>query len=336
MISNTVIRQIALILIIVFFGLLLFLNSSTFLPAFLGAYTFFILLKRPYEYLTEKRKWKPGLAASVLLLVSFLILLLPLFFLFQTAFNSYSEGVKQATQLINSLSNYIEMLEKKYNIELIDKSTLSKASSFITENVRQVLSKTINGVANIAVMYFVLYFMLVESEKMEKMFLAALPLNSKNSKNVEEQLNKLVLSNAIGIPLTAIVQGIAGLVIYFILKVENPFLWFVLTSIAAMIPILGAAIAYVPLSVIFFVQDEPTKGIIILLYGFLVIGTVDNVFRIWLLNKLGQTHPMITLFGVLIGLKIFGVVGLIFGPILISLFLLLIRIYSIEFSKAKS
>jgi predicted PurR-regulated permease PerM len=145
-----------------------------------------------------------------------------------------------------------------------------------------------------------------------------------------------VLSNAIGIPLTAIVQGVAALVIFFILKVDNPWLLFVLTTVAAMIPILGAALIYVPLSVFLFVKGDHTSGIVMLLYGFIVIGTVDNLFRIWLLKRMGETHPLITLFGVLIGLKIFGVVGLIFGPILISLFLLMIKIYSIEFGKAKA
>ncbi len=336
MISNQIIRQIFLILIILLSGIVLFINSSGFLPAFLGAYTLYVLLRKSYVYLTNNRKWWPSLAASVLLLLSFVVFLLPLFFLFQAGVNSYAESLKQVTHLLDSLNKYIDLTEKKYNIDLIDSSTLNKITALVTEKIRQALNSTINGVANIAIMYFVLYFMLTQQEVMHKAFIELLPLNHKNSKTVERELNRLVLSNAIGIPLTALVQGIAGLIIFFILGVDNPWLWFALLSVASMLPVLGAAVAYVPMAAYLFVQDQTISAIILLIYGFVVIGSVDNLFRIWLLNKLGQTHPLITLFGVLIGLKIFGVIGLIFGPILISLFLLLVKIYSIEFGKSKT
>ena len=74
-----------------------------------------------------------------------------------------------------------------------------------------------------------------------------------------------------------------------------------------------------------------TQGIILFIYGFLIVGTVDNLFRFWLQKKIGDTHPLITIFGVIIGLNLFGFIGLIFGPILLSMFLLLIQIYRHEF-----
>ena len=99
-----------------------------------------------------------------------------------------------------------------------------------------------------------------------------------------------------------------------------------------MLPIVGAALAYVPLAIIFFVGGETWRGVAMLLFGFGIIGTVDNIFRFWLQKKIGDVHPLITVFGVILGLKLFGFVGLIFGPLLISVFILLIRIYRLEFS----
>jgi predicted PurR-regulated permease PerM len=98
-----------------------------------------------------------------------------------------------------------------------------------------------------------------------------------------------------------------------------------------MIPLVGSALVYVPLSVIQFVNGHPSKGIIILLYGLAVIGTIDNVFRLWLQRKIGNVHPLITILGVFVGVPLFGFIGLIFGPLLISLFILLLRIYRVEF-----
>jgi len=79
------------------------------------------------------------------------------------------------------------------------------------------------------------------------------------------------------------------------------------------------------------VGGETTKAVIILLYGLIIIGTTDNVFRFWLQKKIGDVHPLITVFGVIVGVSLFGFIGLIFGPLLISLFILLMRIYYAEF-----
>ncbi|MGZ5133564.1 MAG: AI-2E family transporter, partial [Flavitalea sp.] len=109
--------------------------------------------------------------------------------------------------------------------------------------------------------------------------------------------------------------------------------WFVITCITGMLPVVGAALAYVPLSLLLFASNEPAKGAIVLVFGLAIIGSIDNIFRFWLQKKLGDVHPLITVFGVIIGVNLFGFIGLIFGPILISLFLLLLKVYSKEFSR---
>jgi predicted PurR-regulated permease PerM len=106
----------------------------------------------------------------------------------------------------------------------------------------------------------------------------------------------------------------------------------VITCLASMLPVFGAALAYIPVALLFFAAGDTTRGIFMLLYGFIIIGTVDNLFRFWILKRIGDVHPLITGFGVLIGVSLFGFIGLIFGPILISLFLVLIKIYANEFN----
>jgi predicted PurR-regulated permease PerM len=79
------------------------------------------------------------------------------------------------------------------------------------------------------------------------------------------------------------------------------------------------------------VQGYTGKGIALMLWGGLLVGLVDNLFRFMLNKRLGDIHPLITVFGVIIGIQLFGFIGLIFGPLLISMFILLLRIYSSEF-----
>jgi predicted PurR-regulated permease PerM len=166
---------------------------------------------------------------------------------------------------------------------------------------------------------------------MEDTLYEYIPLKDENVNKVSKEVNKMVVSNALGIPLIAFAQGLVGLIGYLIIGVKEPFFWFGVTCIAGMLPVVGAALAYVPLAIIFFAGEETGRGIAMLIFGFGIIGTVDNLLRFTLLRKLGDVHPLTTVFGVIIGLNLFGFIGLIFGPLLISLFILLLKIYSSEF-----
>jgi len=202
---------------------------------------------------------------------------------------------------------------------------------FIAKSLPGILGATFNTLTTIFFMYFILYFMLVNARKMEDALYEYIPLHDKNVARLGKEVNKMVASNAIGIPMIAFAQGLVGLIGYLILGVKEPFFWFGVTCIAAMLPVVGAALAYVPLAIIFFANGQNWQGIAMLVFGFGIIGTIDNVLRFTLLKKLGDVHPLTTVFGVIIGLNLFGFIGLIFGPLLISLFMLLLRIYSSEF-----
>jgi predicted PurR-regulated permease PerM len=166
---------------------------------------------------------------------------------------------------------------------------------------------------------------------MEESVYEYIPLRDANVELIGKEVRVMVVSNTIGIPLIALIQGVVGLIGYLIIGIKDPWLWFVATSIAAMMPVVGAAIIYVPLTISLFVSGEMGKGIAMAVWGFGVIGLVDNLFRFLLNKKLGDIHPLITIFGVIVGIQLFGFIGLIFGPLLISMFLLLLKIYSSEF-----
>jgi len=173
--------------------------------------------------------------------------------------------------------------------------------------------------------------MLVNSREMEDKLYEYVPLKDSNVDLIANDINRTIHASVIGIPLIALIQGVVGLIGYLIIGVKDPFLWFAVTCITAMLPVVGAALAYVPLAIIFFAQGQNWQGIVILIYGFGIIGLVDNLFRFILNKRLGNIHPLITVFGVIAGLSTFGFVGLIFGPMLLSLFIVLLKVYSNEF-----
>lgn len=104
-----------------------------------------------------------------------------------------------------------------------------------------------------------------------------LPLRLENVPYVRKHLNDMVWSNALGIPLMGVVQGLAAGLVYWLAGVDNPWLWVAVTFVAGMLPVVGVALAYVPLSLILLADGMAWKALFIFLYGFLVVGSVDNV-----------------------------------------------------------
>ena len=325
------IRQFFFILIILMLGILLFLQLQSFLPALLGAITLYVLLRRWMFYLTEKKKWRKGWTAVLLMLFSFIVILLPVGLLVNMLSSKISYAIQHSEELVQALKKVVANIENRFDVTLTSDENINKLGNTITQSLPKILGATFNTLTTIFFMYFILYFMLVNRSKLEKTLYEYIPLRDENVHRISKEVNTMVVSNAIGIPLVAFAQGVVGLIGYLIIGVKEPFFWFGVTCIAGMLPVIGAALAYIPLIIIFFANDQTWQGILMTFYGFGIIGTVDNVLRFSLLRKLGNVHPLTTVFGVIIGLNLFGFIGLIFGPLLISLFMVLLKVYSSEF-----
>ncbi len=329
------IRQFFFILIILMLGILLFRELQSFLPAVLGALTIYILLHRWMFFLTEKKKWRKGWTALLLMFFSMIVILLPVGLLVNMLSSKVSYAIQHSEELVQALKTVVANIEQRFDITLASDENINKLGNTIAQILPQILGATFNTLTTIFFMYFILYFMLVNGRKMETALYEHIPLRDENVNKISKEVNTMVASNAIGIPLVAFAQGVVGLIGYLIIGVKEPFFWFGVTCIAGMIPVIGAALAYIPLALIFFANGQTWQGILMTIFGFGVIGTVDNVLRFSLLKKLGNVHPLTTVFGVIIGLSLFGFIGLIFGPLLISLFMLLLKIYSTEFITKK-
>lgn len=324
-------RQVLLIVVILLIGVVLFNELYAFVPAVLGATTLYILLRNSFFWLTEKKKWKKSGAALLLMLLSLVIILLPIALLIQMLSGKVAYALEHSGELVSSLQQLVADFEKRYKVVILSEETINKIGAWLAELLPKILGATFNSLSTIFFMYFILYFMFVNGRAMEKTLQLYMPFRSDNVGLVEKEVHSMVVANAVGIPVVAFVQGLVGLVGYWLIGVKEPFFWFGITCIAGMLPVIGAALAYIPLIIIFLANGQLWQGFAMFLFGFGIIGTVDNVMRFSLLRKIGDVHPLITVFGVIAGISLFGFIGLIFGPLLISLLLLLIRIYMNEF-----
>lgn len=325
-------RQISFFILLVFLSIFLFLQLYSFLPALLGAITFYILMRGAMQHLVNKRKWNRGLAATILILISFIVVLLPVSLFINILYSKIDYAIQNSNEVISALKSTIDRFEKNYHVEIISDKNLQNVSIAIAEILPQVLGATFNSLVTVVIMYFILYFLLAGTREMEAWLYKNVPLKFENVKLIGDELKKLIFSNALGIPVTALLQGFIGAIGYRLLGVKDIRFWFVVTCITAVVPMVGSSLAFIPIAILLFAQGSELKGIIMLLYGFGIMYTLDSVFRIAIQKKMGNVHPLITAFGVIVGLKLFGFIGLVFGPILLSIFILLIRIYINEFA----
>lgn len=326
------IRQVLLLLLIAAIFGVLFWNLRFFIPALLGAYTLYVLLQSPLQFLVTKWKWRKKVAVAALLLVSFIAVLAPASWIFGLLEQRLLSLLTNSDNLLQNAGNFIRKLEERFGIALLTPDNIQGLTDCGVQEAQNIVSATVSGLGILLAAYFILWFMLTEREKMEHWFFSFLPLKSENVEYVRKQLNDMVWSNALGIPLMGVVQGLVALLVYWLAGVEDPWLWFAVTFVSGMLPVIGVALAYVPLSLILLSNGMEWKALLIFLYGFIVVGSVDNLARMWLLKKIGHVHPLITLFGVIVGLKLFGFIGFIFGPILIAMLVLLIKTYHKEFN----
>ena len=168
---------------------------------------------------------------------------------------------------------------------------------------------------------------------MEAAVVLYLPFKKDKIKIFGDELVHQTFSNAVGIPLIALVQGITGFLCYWIIGLHESGFWGVITGFTSFIPVVGTAIVWVPVAVYELVLGNTWQGIFTILFGLLIMGTVDNVIRFILAKKMADVHPIITVLGVIIGLQYFGILGLIFGPLLISYFVILLKIYYVEYQR---
>ncbi len=330
-INNERLKQFFFLLIIILWGVLLFSELYGLFPGFLGAVTLYVLCRKWMLLLVEKRKWRKSLAAATLMFLSFIIILLPFGFLINLLTAKARFAISHSSELIRGIETVNNRLQQATGFNLLTEERLQRLQEALTNFLPTFLGATFNTVSAIAVMYFVLYFMLTYAREMEAGLYEYIPLKEHNVIRLGRELQNMIISNAVGIPLIAVIQGVVALIGYFIFKVPQPVFWFVVTCFTSMLPIIGAAAVYVPMGIFLIADGHTWHGVGVLIYGFAVVGASDNVFRFMLAKKIGDVHPLITVFGVIVGVSLFGFIGLIFGPLLISMFILLLKIYSNEY-----
>ena len=324
-------RQIILLVVLIALGFLLIKELYIFLPGFLGAVTLYILSRGWYRYLIINRKWNKNLTATCFLFGFLILFGLPVYYIINLLSPKITEIFSHSDEVVQGLKSVSAQIKEWTGQELFTDENVSELQKRLANFFPAFLNSTAMILSNLAMMLFVYFFMLTNGKEMEASFDYFLPLHEKNIDILAQETISVVRANAIGIPLISFIQGVFAMIGYWIFGINEFVLWGFITGVFAFFPIVGTTLIWAPLVVFLFSQGNSGQGVGLLIYSLLVTGNVDYLARVTLMKRLGDVHPLVTVLGVIVGLSLFGFWGFIFGPLLISYFMLLFKIYTNEF-----
>lgn len=325
---NERVKQVGVLLLMLFLALLIIVEVKYFLSSILGSFTLYLILRTPHQKMLKKG-WKNSWTTTILMIISFLIVVVIGGSIIGAIYDKLAYFRPQS--VLDSIRHIHEVALQKWEFDIFSEDIMGKAIATIGNLVPTIISTTGNVIANLGMMAFLLFFMLYQSNEFEKGLENLVPLSTTSIALLKKETNNMVLSNAVGIPLIMLAQGVLAGVGYWLTGAGDPIIWGVVTGFFGLLPVVGTAGVWLPLSINLLIGGHVWQGIVLLIWGAVVVSGIDNLIRMVFLKKYANVHPLIALFGVILGINLFGFWGIIFGPLLLSGTLLLLKIYRKEF-----
>lgn len=332
---NNRLRQVLMIGLILFLVIVFINQLYIFLPGILGGVTLYILTRKLFQQLTLQKKWNKSATAFLFIFCSLIIISIPVYFSVIMIEPKINALINNQQEVLKDVKVFFDKLQSATGVALFTDANTQAISQKISAFIPGLINSTATILTNLIMLFFLLYYLLVSGKEIEKYLNHIIPLKPENVDKLAAETILMIKANALGIPIICIVQGIFAAIGYLIFGVQEWGMWGFVTGVFAFFPLVGTMIIWVPLVIYLYSTGHNYTATGLTIYSFVVTGNVDYITRLGLLKKMGNVHPMITVLGVIVGLKLFGFIGLIFGPLLISYFIILIKIYINEFTTDK-
>lgn len=304
------------------------------LTAIFLAYAFQPLSKKINEKI--KKDWASSL---IICLMIILVIIIPLILTIQAlttqSISVYSETQNYLNSQDTGLKDLNTAINDKSGINLDLQSIILTSVNFFIEKTKYVISSLPNLFLKFFVMLFLLYYLLKDWDKLVLKTRKYIPLKKDNKDKIINEIDNVTKAVIYGTLMTAVIQGILATIAYFVVGINSPLFWGSITIIAALIPFGGTAIIWLPASIILIMKGiflhTPSlivKGIGLLIYGILLVSTIDNFIKPKLIGNKVHMHPALVLLGVIGGISVFGFIGIIFGPLIFGLITTIFEVYS--------
>ena len=207
---------------------------------------------------------------------------------------------------------------------------LQRVSGFMLGFSLSVAGNIATGIVKAFFVVFTMYYLFRDGDKILDKLPAALPLSRPQSEAIIARTREVVNASVYGVVSIAALQGLLGGIAFWILGIPSPLLWAVLMTFVCMIPLLGSFLVWLPLSIYLMATGHLTKAILLIVWGALVISTIDNLLRPRLIKNQTRLHELFVFFSVLGGISVFGLLGIVLGPVVLAITLGLLQTFRVH------
>ena len=189
---------------------------------------------------------------------------------------------------------------------------------------------------NLTISFFGLYYVLKHPGDVWLDARPYIPFSPKNVEELGKRFKDVTVSTVIGTGVAAAIQGAVLGLTFWIVGLPNGLFWGVVAAAFAILPVVGTGLVWIPAGILLIMQGRPVAGVLLIGWGVLIAGIVDNLARPIIYRRFSAIHPLITLIGAVGGVSYFGLLGLLIGPLALSYFFELIRMYREEYLEPES
>ena len=322
---------------IVFAAIILYFSYRIVRP-FIGALAaaaIIVYIFYPVYNQVLKKVKKDWLAALLMTILVFFIVFLPSVILINALARQIPTVYLWATDALSNsqIQVFLTQLHSQYGIEVQLNQVVQSLATSMIRFTQNFITKIPSRLVLITLLAFFLYYFFKDGKKLSKIVINNLPFSKANSKRLVKSMRDVTDGVIYGQLITALVQAVLSTIAYYVLGIQAPLVWGLLTLITSIIPLFGPFFVYLPLGVSMILGGlagnsfDIVKGIILLIYGFGVVSSVDNFVKPLLISGKVRIHPGLVLLGIFGGLAEFGVMGIVIGPLILAFLISLARMY---------
>lgn len=321
-------RRVALLILTLLAGIIGWLMVRPFMNGVLIAGVLAILVAPLYKKWAVKRS--ENMAATGVVLFVILVLVIPTGFIgallvqqmksAQVALETEAPDPTKTRieQILTGVDAKLNPVLENYHVKIDSNAWLQTKSSEIQKAAVSFVTAFGQGLFSLIVALLTLFFLVRDGHRLREPFVEMMPFPPNDTNELIRRVENTVRSVFVGVILVSLVQGAIAGVTYLFTGVPSPIIWWIATTILCMVPLLGAPIVYVPMALLLFAEDKIVNGIILLVVGFGIVSQIDNVLRPFVIGARANLHPMGIFFSLLGGIFLFGPIGLMVGPIVLT------------------
>ena len=300
-----------------------------FVTGLMGALVLYVVFS-PLARALIRRGARPGLAAGIVIVVGLLLVLGPgvsFIGLLANQAQDMARGVL-SSPLLDRLR---ELRLGRYDIGAQIEALGSQIVSWAGSSALSVVGRATRIGIQLTISFFGLFYLLVAPPGAWLSIRPFIPFSARNAELLRARFRDVTFSTIVGTGLTATVQGLLVGLAFAAAGLANAVFWGVVTIVLAILPVVGSGLVWGPGAASLALAGHYGPAIALVLWGILVVGNVDNVIRPYVFRRWARIHPFITVIGAFAGIGWFGLIGLLIGPLAISYFFELIRMYRAEY-----